>query len=325
MTDENYDLSEIEDTKNFSVPLGEEKDFLPPFFEEDEKLITSYLEPTNETDPLEELVTNLVSEIPKGILRVEDSYFHYFSDFIGPIYVFLENCIKNNIKKVEVIGVVFEPEQVVVKNFYPFLDYCLKSFADRIDVTYREISENTKLSDFDKGFIKINNSRRIDQQDIGISINFLYEKAKEFSETPDDVVPSRKVFIARRADLLKDSVDTRHRYEEDCQDFFKSIGFEVISGESFDTLKDQIAYFNDVKVFAGFTGAGLTSSMFMQPKQTVIEVVCPIVFGATPKYEIHNFYKTISMLKKHTYVSVSNINNTKEDLLGQLDNIAKML
>jgi capsular polysaccharide biosynthesis protein len=90
----------------------------------------------------------------------------------------------------------------------------------------------------------------------------------------------------------------------------------------FESLKDEIAYFHDVSVFAGFTGSGLTNSMFMNPGQTVIEIVCPIKFSDDPSYEIHNFYKTISMLKKHKYVAISNINNSKENLLNDLEKIS---
>jgi hypothetical protein len=319
MSEDTYDLSNIADKQNFSVLLDSEIEFLEPFFEVEEKLLTSYLDETTETNPSEELVTSLISETPKGIIRVEDSYFHYFSDFIGPIYVFLENCIKNNIEDVEIIGVVVEPELQVVKNFYPFLEHCLQHFSDRINVTYTGINENLKLSDFDKGFIRINNFRKIDQQDIGISANFLYEKSKTFSEFSDITVPDRKVFISRRNDAIGDRVEARSLYEEDVENFFVLAGFEVISGESFETIKDQMAYFHDVRVFAGYTGAGLTSSMFMQPGQTIVEIVCPIRFSDNPRYEIHNFYKTISMLKKHRYVAVSNINNSKEDLLKDLE------
>jgi hypothetical protein len=325
MSEDTYDLADIADKRNFADHLQVESPFEEPFFEENEKLLTVYMEHITQTDQPEELVTDLTSENPKGIIVVPDSYFHYFSDYIGPIYVFLNNCIKNNINKVEVIGVILEPDQQIVKNFNLFLQHCLQSFSNRIEVIYKETNENSKLSDFDKGFLKVNKSRIIDQQDIGISMEFLYEMAKTFSDYTETSVPDKKVFVSRRLDTVADNSENRNLYEQECEEFFASIGFEVISAESFESLRDQINYFNNVSVFASFSGSGLTSAMFMKPEQTVIEIVCPIKFSSSPQYEIHNFYKTISMLKKHTYVGVSNINNTKESLLGQLDNIAKML
>jgi hypothetical protein len=325
MSEDTYDFEKIEDKRNFADHLNVQVPFEQPFFEEDERLLTSYTDKTTETNQPDALVTNLVSEIPKGIIRVENSYFHYFSDFIGPIYVFLKNCVENNIPEVEIIGVELEPELTVVKNFSPFLEHCLQHFSDQIIVTYKQISENSKLSDFDKGFIKINKSRVLDQQDIAKSINFLYEKSKSFSGIDDSVVPNKKVFISRRDDSIADHEPTRHLYEQDVEEFFESIGFEIISGENFESLSSQMSYFNDVSVFAGFSGSGLTSLMFMQPEQTAIEIVCPLRFSDDPRYEIHNFYKTISMLKKHKYVAVSNINNSKEELLKQLEAVTKML
>lgn len=328
MSEEDYNLSSILDKKDFAVYLKEEVIIDEPFFTEEPTIITSYLEKDIYGEaflPAEESTRDLISEDFKGIIHVPDSYFHYFSDFVGPIVVFLEECIQQNVKKVEIISVVVEPAQPIVQNFSPFLTHCLSQFTDRIEIVHKKINENQRLSDFEKAFIKINKFRVIDQRDIGISIESLYEMAKTFSEHSDEVVPSKKVFISRRNDNIKDSSENRELYEEDVENFFRSIGFEVISGESFESLKDQIKYFDDVSVFAGYTGAGMTSSMFMKPSQTVIEIVCPLKFDNGSRYEIHNFYKTISMLKKHKYVGIPNINNSKEDLLLQLEDASKML
>ena len=64
----------------------------------------------------------------------------------------------------------------------------------------------------------------------------------------------------------------------------------------------------------------------MQKNKTVIEVVSPLRFGNNKKeYEIHNFYKTISILKNHTIISVSNISRNANDLIEDLTKISKML
>lgn len=326
MSEEEYNVADILDKKDFAVYLNEEVVIEDSFFKTETMMITSYLEPDMDNwNAPEETVRDLVSEIPKGIIHVPDSYFHYFSDFVGPITAFLEECIKFGIPKVEVISVVLEPDQPVVKNFSPFLEHCLSKFSDKIEVIYTPIVENGRLSDIQKPFIRINNFRVIDQRDIGISIDFLYDSAKTFAEHSDTVIPSRKVFIARRNDLVKDSTGNRHLYEEDVESLLAAEGFEVISGEMFESLKDQMKYFEDVSVFAGFSGSGLTSSMFMKPCQTVIEIVCPLKFDNSKMYELHNFYKTISMLKWHSYIAVSNVNNNKQNLLNQLKNVIKTL
>jgi hypothetical protein len=104
----------------------------------------------------------------------------------------------------------------------------------------------------------------------------------------------------------------------------------VVNGESFGSLKKQIEFFDQVSVFAGYAGSGLTSSMFMKPGQTLIEIVCPIKFGVCgndggDEWEIHNFYKTFSVLKNHTYIAIPNVDRSKESFLRDLKKVSKML
>lgn len=323
MSDENYNLEDLEDKKDFAVRLQEDLELTEPFFIENAIVLNHYLDTV--ADATEDTTTphEMLSETPKGITLIPNNYFHYFPDFIGPIYSFLNNCIALGISQVEIIAVDESEENSIGEQFSLFTQHCLEKFSDRIQVSYTTMKRG--LSGHDQPFIRINNSRLIDQRDIGVSIDFIYESSKTFSESTDELAPSKKVFISRKNDLAKDASDNRTLYEEECEQLLSSIGFEIVNGEAFETLKEEILYFRDAKVIVGMTGSGLTNSMFMNPGQTVIEIVCPIKFTDEPKYEIHNFYKTISMLKKHKYVAVSNINSTKEELLERLAAVANML
>lgn len=325
MSDEIISSEDILDKKDFGVPLisGIENPY--PFFTEDAVVLTHQLDPMPEVEDSIATTHEIINETPKGITLIPNNYFHYFPDFIGPISAFLNNCIELNLDKVDVIGVDLDGENSLAQSFSPFLEHCLQKFSDRIDVSYSTITESIPDVGFGEPFIKINKSRIIDQRDIGISIDFIYENAKSFSELPEEIVPNKKVFISRKNDLAKDASDNRTLYEEECEQFFSSIGFEVVNGEAFETLKEEISYFRNASVIVGMTGSGLTNAMFMNPGQTLVEIVCPIKFTEEPKYEIHNFYKTISMLRKHKYVAVSNINSSKEELLEQLAAVANML
>lgn len=322
VSDENYNLEDFEDKKDFAVRLQEDLETTDPFFVENAVVLNHYLDVV--ADATENTITphEMLSEIPKGITLIPDNYFHYFPDFIGPIYSFLNNCIDLGISQVEIIGVDEDNENSIGKQFSLFTQHCLEKFSDRIEVSYTTISRG--LSGHDQPLIRISNSRLIDQRDIGVSLNFIYESSKTFSESTEELTPNKMVFLSRKNDLAKDASDNRTLYEEECEQFFSSIGFEVVNGESFGNLKDEILYFRDASVLVGMTGSGLTNSMFMNPGQTVIEIVCPIKFTDEPKYEIHNFYKTISLLKGHRYVAVSNINKTKEELLEQLTTVANI-
>jgi hypothetical protein len=324
MRQSEYNLADIQDKKDFSVHLMDYVNLSELGFCIDSKFFKNTL--LEEIDPAillnSKASLKILSDTPKGIIPSTDNYFHFFSDFIGPMYVFLENCISKNFKKVEIV--VIEPgfTSETSEKLNVFLEYFLKSFLDKIEIVYTKVGQTGK-----PGFFEINNSTIIHQQDIGISIEFIYDLAKKFSNSLSYKKPNRKVFISRKNDIHKDNSENRNFNQDETEDFFKSIGFEVVNGEGFSSLKEQMGFFNEVEVFAGFTGSGLTSSMFMQPGQTLIEIVCPLKFGdiENPKYEIHNFYKTISLLKKHKYVAISNINNSKENLMKQLEDVAKML
>jgi hypothetical protein len=318
-----YDIKDILDKKDFAVSLGEKKTFsIISFIEQTEVLDKNFQKTINNLTSPQDNVLDITSELPKGVIQIPDNHFHYFSDFIGPIYVFLDECIKNNIEEIELITFALETSLRVVKDFHPFLKHCLDEFSNDIKVYHKEI-----FQDLENGydFVKINNHMTIDQQDIGVSLDFIYEKSKTFSNSLSQNKPTRKIFISRKVDNPEQDLDERHLHQKDVEDFFISNGYEVIRGEDFENLKQQMAFFNDVGVFIGFTGSGLTNSLFMQPEQVLVEIVCPLRFSDTEKYEIHNFYKTISVLKRHTYVAVSNINVGKDALIKNLSDVLRML
>jgi hypothetical protein len=328
-TNNKYDFYHIHDKSGFAVHINEKTLFSEHSFNKEITLMTSYFN-KNVPDVVEEsAIVEIINDNFKGLIQIPDSYFHYFPDFIGPIFVFLENCIKSNIKKVELVLVETEEKQPTVKEFGSFLNYCLDTFRDRIEISCVTINQANKGKDLSKTYIRVNNSTVIHQYDIGISLDFIYESAKSFANLSEDSVPNKRIFLSRKNDVYKDKAANRHIYEDDAEEFFRSIGFEVVNGESFGSLKKQIAFFDQVSVFAGYTGSGLASSMFMKPGQTLIEIVCPIKFGKCghdggDEWEIHNFYKTFSVLKNHTYVAVPNVDRSKESFLRDLKKVSRM-
>jgi hypothetical protein len=325
-----YDFYHIHDKSGFAVHINEKVLFSERNFNKDLTLMTSYFN-KHVPDVIDEnAVVEIINDNFKGLIQVPDSYFHYFPDFIGPVFVFLENCIKSNIKKVELVLVEIEEKQPIVKEFESFLNYCLDTFRDRIEISYVTINQANKGKNPSETYIRVNNSTVIDQYDIGISLDFIYESAKGFANLSEDSIPNKRVFLSRKNDVHKDKAANRHIYEDDAEEFFRSIGFEIVNGEAFGSLKKQIEFFDQVSVFAGYTGSGLTSSVFMKPGQTLIEVVCPIKFGTCgqdggDEWEIHNFYKTFSILKNHTYVAIANVDRSKESFLRDLQKVSKML
>jgi hypothetical protein len=331
MTSNNYDFYHIHDKKDFAVHLNEKILFSESNFYKETNVVNSYFdtftgEKLKDNDPVKEII----NENFKGLVQIPNSYFHYFPDFIGILFVFLENCIKSNIKKVELVLVELQKEQETVKEFKTFFEHCMKQFEDRIEISWTTVNQGATGHSLVGSYLRVNNYTIIEQQDIGISLDFIYNSAKSFASLSDETIPNKKVFLSRKNDVHKDSAPNRHIYEKDAEKFFQSIGFEIVNGESFKSLKDQIKFFNQVSVFAGYTGSGLTSSIFMKPGQTLIEVVCPIKFATCEhdggdEWEIHNFYKTFSVLKNHTYIAVPNVDRSQESFLRELKKISRML
>jgi hypothetical protein len=330
MTSSKHEFYHVKDKKDFAVHLNEKVLFSEHNFNKEVTLINSYFNKEVPDVVNENAIVEIINRNFKGIIQIPNSYFHYFPDFIGPVFVFLENCIKHKIKKVQLVLVELEEKQETVREFQSFFEHCIGQFKDRIDISYITVNQDNKVETLLESYLRVNNSTIIEQQDIGISLDFIYNSAKSFAGLSDNTVPNKKVFLSRRKDYYKDKTDSRHTHEEDAEKFFESIGFEVVNGESFGSLKEQIAFFDKVSVFAGYSGSGLTSSIFMKPGQTLLEVVCPIKFGncgydGGDEWEIHNFYKTFSVLKNHIYIAVPNVDRSKEAFLRDLEKVSKML
>jgi len=143
------------------------------------------------------------------------------------------------------------------------------------------------------------------------------------------VFPNRKVFVSRSEagrwkahapglatsedGMIDDSrIDDHARLEK----IFTDMGFEIVHAEKFKSFKDQLEYFQDVKVIAGLTGSGLTNAAFMQPGGVVVEIVSPLLVpigrpGESKKlddpwyvHQIHNFYKNVAFHQNHLYLAI---------------------
>ena len=326
-----YDIKKIRDKHNFAVHLTTKtnsEDAIPQGINFTKELVILDQHLGQFPEPSQDVLKNstnaentisFISKNLKGVVYIPDNYFHYFSDFLGLVIIFLEKCNKESVKKIELIFCTSHKLQIT-KDFFPFLEYCIEKFRKNVSVEYT-VADFTEYK-----YIKIDNFVKIPQADIGESIEDIYQAAVEFAECSTTRKPRRKVFLSRKQDKLKDNRASRSINQDEAEAFFKSLGFQIVYGEMFKSLKDQISYFNGVSVLAGFTGSGLTSSMFMQNGQTVIEVVCPIKFTQYENvYELHNFYKTISMLKNHKLLNVANINKSSEELIKDLTQISKIL
>lgn len=166
-----------------------------------------------------------------------------------------------------------------------------------------------------------NNDLYLTHQDVKNTIN----KLKKFYGANNAESPQRKVYLSRthlaegrknsELDLVPGSKnqfknDIRMEDEYVLEDFFRSKGYDILIPEQrFSTLKEQVEYFEGVKILAGVTGSGLVNCLLMQDSQLVVEVVAELVFdegheGASFQVLNSEFYLHDSYIKEHTYLAI---------------------
>lgn len=137
--------------------------------------------------------------------------------------------------------------------------------------------------------------------------------------------PTKKVYVSRKntsrvktdKHLFGDKGKTGLLFPDDnrldneiiMENFFKTLGFEIICPEDFGSFEDQIKYFSSVKILAGVTGAGLLNSIFMPRGGTIFELSTPLAGNGIES--LHHFYKETSFVKQHKFMSITNFRNSQ--------------
>lgn len=163
----------------------------------------------------------------------------------------------------------------------------------------------------------------------------LSEYLSEYIRDPEQI-PYRKVYISRKKytdgqitttmvnipDVGKTEVyNARIDDESVLEEYFSSLGFEIIYPEDFETFEDQLNFFYSVKTVASITSAGMTNQLYMKPGGNVIEIITPLI--AVPvnqlgqegyvNAEFHNYYKNIASSMGHAYIGIPNLNGKAEE------------
>jgi hypothetical protein len=246
----------------------------------------------------------------KVLAAIPDNFFHYFLDFVGPILVLINACPEDQRNKIKIL--IDETNTNYEKRNYQKIVF---DILDRLGVRYERIN----LSQYDavnlQNFVMIYGGSLAETNTL--LTRCIYDLVK-----PEPVHPHRKVYLTRRLDQAKNG-DDRASNEELLEQYFSSKGFEIVYAEQFKDIYEQINFFNEVRLLASTTGAGLTNMLFMQPEQAVIEIVSPILLGDAEggflKKEVHHLYKELSLVKNHIMVSVQNLNQDSVDSIFLLE------
>lgn len=277
----------------------------------DKNLVKGYVHATGNAKTLD-----LTSGKPKLVALLKASYYHFLMDDVANIIEALEQYPDHEL----IIDISEVAHLISSKNnsngfFFEFL-FLLKYY----DIEHKLV----KFKDYDITYI----------DDFFVIRYGLMssEKATKIYEyflpfVPDKTIkPYRNVYVSRKIqdeetfyevvskDLAFFYDGKRVDNEVALEKLFESLGFEIVYPEKFEDLSEQINFFYSVKTLVSLTSSGITSSVFMQPGGTVVELVSPIVaspIGPDGKYKdmekaLHNFYKDLAFLKRHVYVAIQN-------------------
>lgn len=280
-------------------------------------------------------VLDLTTGKPKLFIKVTASYYHFLIDHVGDILQAVEEFPDHELI-VDMSGVVpmLNEDNPGLTFFYEFLlmlkfhgiDHKVVNLTD-YDVVY--------IDDFYTVEYTLQSSIRADR---------VYEYFLPYVQDKD-AKPFRHVYVSRR---LQDSTrphqtsveKTGYQYdglriddEYALEQLFLGLGFEIIFPENFKNFDEQVNFFHSVKTIASLTSSGLTNAVFMQPGGTVIEIASPIVARPTVsngsavgtlQKSMHNFYKDLSFLKMHNYVSIQNPDCKFEDVRNAIESNSKL-
>lgn len=259
----------------------------------------------------------------KVLIMVAERFYHFFVDSLPLI-------LKIHKSNPDVVFVLYLQRAVHSKEYEDFLVLLLKILkGEGIDYFLISTAANQDFAPvyLFKNYVAIDDLTLHLHQVVSMDdVSYATELAVKYSKPPTvlqteyDKPPVRKVYLTRGGrGVSATPVDEGYEYykndlrmheEDKLIKFFSDRGYEILEPETrFKSIMEQIAYMRQVKTLVSVTSSGLTNMMFMQPKQTVIEIQVEIVdHGGNQEgpftQRLHPFYQILSFIKDHTFLSI---------------------
>lgn len=274
---------------------------------------------------------DLMSDKPKVFIPMSTSFYHLYHDFFGAFLTQYE--LMPDAKYIIDITIIkdMSPLPSFIKLFFKFLN-------DK-KVDYQPIDFNNVSK------INVNNFYYTNLQAESSELNNPSPKIYKMSQNYVKNINApaiHKVFLSRQnfqnrdlSPLIKGRLpfehDNRIDDEQKAQEYFQSLGFEVVVPETFKDFEEQINYMYETKILLSSTGSGLTNSCFMRPGSTVVELVTPLISfssignGVTQplsiaQEEIHHFYHLMAQAMGHKYLGIRNQERNIDKIIETIEN-----
>ena len=291
-------------------------------------ILQGYIESSNAT------YLNLINGSNKIVKSICNSFYHSIMDDMSEILYSISLCPDHEI----VIDI-----SDIASSLYA--DGASWDFFNFFVETLRSDGHTVHLVELKKyEIIYIDNFKVVSfVYESGQKSNLVHEFFKKRVSNPD-AIAIKSVLVSRakmgkrdsEAEGLSHTTDERMDDHEALEDYFASLGYDIVHAEKFQSFQDQLDYFYSVKTLVSLTGSGLTNAAFMQPGGTMFEIVTPLVVTVPFPYkqkditdpfyvqEIHNFYKNLAYYQNHIYSCVQNPSRKIEDFVQIVESNQKL-
>lgn len=271
---------------------------------------------------------DLRSDQIKLLVPASNSFYYMINNFLGEI-LYYHNYFKDKIQIVYCMQDFEVPYHHPVNVFNAVHEYIFK-LLDFHKVNYTVYVQSIH------GGLLVNNYYLAKNYSYTGFANLVYNHAEEMRQSKygDKKEPHRKVYLSRKhfyerpvyeqeiaaKNALIVNHDNRIDDHEKLELFLEELGFEIINPEKFPSFEDQIQYFSEVKCVASLTSSGLVNAIFMQPKQTVLEITTPLplFYGNIFEDQIHYYHAMTAFSKYHKYIAINNLTRSVDLVIDQI-------
>lgn len=273
---------------------------------------------------------DLISDQPKVFVSLTESVYHlyhdHFAEFLTQYEITPDAKFIIDITNIKHLDPLPEHIKMVFK------------FLNKHKVDYRPIDLHSN------NILNINNLYYHDIEAESFSLNHpskrLYSFAQEYI-IDKDTEATKKVYLSRKnfkgrdlsffiKERLPYSNDNRIDDENALEEYFRSIGFEIVVPEDFKTFEEQMQFFYNTKTLVSLTSSGLVNSCFMRPGSTMVELSTPLIsfnslgngvtdHGSSGQEELHHFYHEVSIGMGHNYISIPNTSRSSKSLIDTIN------
>ena len=287
-------------------------------YHSDTKTVSCFLNGNNQIKIENDLLSlhdKISIDIPgneeKFLIRLNQTFFHSFMDSLSTILYF-------NYKKPQTkIYILLEPDFDYDTKIHNFILQAIKDLG----INHKILIGN---------LYTVNNFYIMKEYSLMNNVLKRFELLKntiQFYIKNKNVVPFRKVYISRRlaektnrnwqsvpGSFFKD--DKRLDDEKLVEEYFASLGFEIVYAENFTNYIDQINFFNEAKILIGITGNNLLNGMLMQEGTHVFEMSVPMASMDNntiyDNFDFQMFYFLNSALNKQLFSSIFTMRKSGE-------------